>query len=381
MLIARITQNDYTTVMKPYFFLNRQNFKTNLLRTVAFLCATVALHYLFLESAGWKSWSTSKTELQPSPLSVRLHTPSPNVQAQAPVKAEVSPIQSSKRKTQSTKREILPAEPKETANQAQTTTTSATDEKQDAMPVEAVPDNAEASPANQTFVLRLPPSAELKMDVSYTKVNASPTHGVGSITWNTDGTSYSATIEVGVDLLLTTVNLLQMNSEGTINQLGLAPKINTDTRRNRAMTAIHFNHEEKSISFSSSNKTVPMEGGAQDAVSVLMQLAAIGNSDPSQMVAGKQIEIQVAEGRDAHTFSFQVLGEEQIESKLELESGKLTTIHLIRPPKPGTYNSTLEIWLAPTKNWYPVQIRNTESSGTVTMQNVVELKQKKQRPQ
>jgi hypothetical protein len=221
----------------------------------------------------------------------------------------------------------------------------------------------------------------MKMDVSYTKVNASPTHGVGSITWNTDGTSYSATIEVGVDLLLTTVNLLQMNSEGTINQLGLAPKINTDTRRNRAMTAIHFNHEEKSISFSSSNKTVPMEAGAQDAVSVLMQLAAIGNSDPSQMVAGKQIDIQVAEGRDAHTFSFQVLGEEQIESKLELESGKLTTIHLLRPPKPGTYNSTLEIWLAPTKTWYPVQIRNTESSGTVTMQNVVELKQKKQRPQ
>jgi hypothetical protein len=52
------------------------------------------------------------------------------------------------------------------------------------------------------------------------------------------------------------------------------------------------------------------------------------------------------------------------------------TVHITRPPKPGSYNSQLDIWLAPSLGWYPVQIRNTESSGTVTNQIVVALKQK-----
>ncbi|MBC3882379.1 DUF3108 domain-containing protein [Undibacterium sp. LX40W] len=247
--------------------------------------------------------------------------------------------------------------------------------------VETVIENVDTSSATTPFSLRLPPSAEMKMEVSYTKVNGSPTQGVGSISWNTDGGSYSASVQVGIDLLLTTVNLLQINSEGSIDAQGLVPKLSTDTRRNRAMTSIHFNPEEKTITFSSSNKTVAMENGAQDAVSVLFQLAALGNSDSKQLSVGKEINIQVAEGRDAHMFTFTVVGEEKIDSKLEPETGKLDTIHLIRPPRPGSYNSSLEVWLAPTKAWYPVQIRNTESSGTVTTQNVVELRQKQVRPQ
>ena len=383
MLIARITQNDYTTVMNSSFFIQRLNFKSNLLRTVAFLCATVMLHLIFFESAGWKNSPAKKLEKNSIPLAIRLQasdntiseaktaeTPKPAI---APKKASVSrQLGTAKAKT---------AEPDSPKNMAEQSVTPEVAEKTADPVVETKVENVDSNPTSSPFSLRLPPSAEMKMEVIYTKVNGSPTQGVGSLSWNTDGGSYSASVQVGIDLLLTTVNLLQIDSEGSIDAQGLMPKLSTDTRRNRAMTSIHFNHEEKTITFSSSNKTMPMESGAQDAVSVLFQLAALGNSDPKQLSVGKEINIQVAEGRDAQMFTFFVVGEEKLESKLEPETGKLDTVHLVRPPRPGSYNSSLEVWLAPTKAWYPVQIRNTESSGTVTTQNVVELRQKQVRPQ
>jgi len=44
-----------------------------------------------------------------------------------------------------------------------------------------------------------------------------------------------------------------------------------------------------------------------------------------------------------------------------------------RPPRPGLYNSTLELWFAPAYHWYPVQIRNTEPNGAVTTQTASKI--------
>ena len=63
----------------------------------------------------------------------------------------------------------------------------------------------------------------------------------------------------------------------------------------------------------------------------------------------------------------------RIQEELETKLGKLMTWHLSRPPKPGSYNSRLEVWLAPEHDWYPVQIRNTEASGAVTTQTVTKI--------
>ena len=78
------------------------------------------------------------------------------------------------------------------------------------------------------------------------------------------------------------------------------------------------------------------------------------------------IDILVGEDRDASVFSFKVLGQEQLDTRM----GKIATWHLARPPKPGSYNSRLDVWLAPNYGWVPVQIRNLEASGAVTTQTV-----------
>ncbi|MCU6435017.1 DUF3108 domain-containing protein [Undibacterium sp. Jales W-56] len=213
------------------------------------------------------------------------------------------------------------------------------------------------------------PSAQLKLQLIRTEPNKNPYYGVGEINWQLAGDRYTMTIDAGLDLLLTTLNLFKLKSEGKISQAGLTPITSSETRRNRSETATHFNHADNLLSFSSSNKTQTMAHAAQDKASVLMQLAGIGYADPTQFKVGREIIIQVAEEREATIFRFIIAGQEELSTKL----GTLMTWHIVRPPRAGSYNSQLDIWFAPGMNWYPVQIRNTETNGAITTQIVTSI--------
>ncbi|MFZ6818471.1 DUF3108 domain-containing protein [Undibacterium sp. Ji22W] len=354
--------------------------------TWLFILATILLHIFLLESSAWKDWSP-KPVIESAPhITVSLRPESsdsartdPSTDTPKPVKAIAS-----------TPNKVTPAPAVGTTDSAVSVNvqdvppnTVQQDLSSDKLvtTIDADPKVTDAADTMSTsglpeFRLRIPETAEMQLEITNTKVNGSPTTGVGSLLWESYNGKYKISIEAGVNLFITTLNLLTITSEGYIDVFGLMPIVSNDIRKNRAATAIHFNHQEKTISFSSSNKVIPMENGAQDAVSVLIQLAAIGYADPTQLSAGKEFSIQVAEGRDATPFLFRVTGEEEIISPLDPTNNKLLTIHITRPPKPGFYNSQLDIWLAPSLGWYPVQIRNTESSGTVTNQRVIALKQK-----
>ena len=116
-----------------------------------------------------------------------------------------------------------------------------------------------------------------------------------------------------------------------------------------------------------SDRSVPLTAGAQDRATVLFQLAGIGRADVNQF--GKPMDILVGEDRNAQVYSFVLVGEDELETRM----GKLITWHLARPPKPGSYSARLDIWLAPSLDWYPVQIRNTEGNGAVTTQTVTRI--------
>ena len=97
-----------------------------------------------------------------------------------------------------------------------------------------------------------------------------------------------------------------------------------------------------------------------------MQLASIGNADPSQFEPGRQITMQVADSSAAKAFEFVVTDRQDLDTRL----GHLSTWHIVRPPRPGSYSSRLEISVAPELDWLPVQIRNTEANGAVTTQTI-----------
>jgi Protein of unknown function (DUF3108) len=220
-----------------------------------------------------------------------------------------------------------------------------------------------AAPA-RGFQTKLPPSADLTFDVDRVDADGTRWTGEAALGWKLGQGAYRVKVEVGIRLLFTRVNLLVVTSEGETGEAGFAPALMNEKRRGRAMTATHFNRQDGTITFSASQNRYPLAAGAQDKASVPLQLAAIARADPTQLSG--DIDIQVGEDRDASVFHFVLVGQEDIDTRL----GRLHAWHLSRPPKPGSYNSRLDVWLAPERSWYPVRIRNTEASGAVTTQTV-----------
>ncbi|HJU99533.1 MAG TPA: DUF3108 domain-containing protein [Burkholderiaceae bacterium] len=214
------------------------------------------------------------------------------------------------------------------------------------------------------YKVNLPPSADFLLDVRRVDANGTKWTGEAAMKWHTDGGSYTLSVEAGISMLITRLNLLVLTSAGTIDDFGIAPVTATEKRSGRSPTATHFNRDEGTITFSASERSYPLLVGAQDKATVPFQLGAIGRADPNQF--GTDIDILVGEDKEANIFRFQLVGEEELETGL----GKLQAWHLTRPPKPGTYSSRLDVWLAPAHYWYPVQIRNTEASGALTTQTV-----------
>jgi hypothetical protein len=366
--------------MAKVFFLIQQLKHAIKRKTVVFSLATVLLHVLFFESAIWKDWTPQSPQKSSPSIQVNLRptivaaNESDQTTTKTTTKPQDKPIKATPKKSRSIPtpktKEITP-EPLVTRDVKPEDILQATNTTIDG---KAANSNSIDDNNASKLLVQIPSSIEMRLDVSHTKVNDTPTRGVATLSWQVYNNRYSLKLEVGVNLIVTTFNLYTLSSEGDIGPFGLMPGTSTDERKTKAATAIHFNHIEKTITFSASNKTVTMQDGAQDAASLLLQLAAIGNGNPAQFAPGREFKVQVAEGRDANEFLFQVIDEEEIESKLVPANSKLKTIHIVRPPRPGVYNSRLDIWLAPSLSWYPVQIRNTESNGTVTNQIVTEFK-------
>ena len=349
-------------------------------RALIFVSATLFLHLFALQSAKWSDWSINSQPSTEKIVHIQLHAEPRSIESAVPKAVSDQTIAQPKAKQKTT---ALPAETQDPAApilnppvETAAATPSIDDKLAETIVAESATPDAQQevlpSLATAKYAVRAPESVRIEMALVRTKPDATQNHGVGSLTWTVKDGRYSMSIEAGLDLLITSFNLYKMTSEGRLDQFGITPEMSTEARRTRASTATHFHHDDKTISFSSSSKIVPMDDGAQDKASFLMQLAAIGYADEKQIFAGKEIELQVAEEKDAALFHFLVIGKEEITTKL----GKIPTWHLLRAPKPGTYNSQLDIWLAPALGWYPVQIRNTEKNGTVTEQTVTKLTQK-----
>lgn len=219
-------------------------------------------------------------------------------------------------------------------------------------------------PEVRRYAVNMPPPAEIRLDVARRDADGTEWSGEAVLAWDLNEDTYRIKIEAGIRMIFTRVNLVVLSSEGAVAATGFAPLKMTEKRRGRAMTATHFDWQGNKISFSASQATYPLAPGAQDKASVPLQLTAIARGDPRQLSG--EIDILVGEDRDASVFRFVVIGEEEIETRM----GRLRTLHLSRPPKPGSYKSRLDIWLSPAHGWMPVQIRNTEASGAVTTQTV-----------
>jgi len=226
---------------------------------------------------------------------------------------------------------------------------------------------APAEPKLPVYKMAPPPSADLLLDVDRIDANGTKWTGQAALGWHRAADRYQVKVEIGISVLVTRVNLVVLNSEGTLGEAGLMPVKMTEKRRGRAETATHFNAADKKITFSASQASFPLQPGAQDKATIPLQLAAIARGDPGQLKG--EIAVQVAEDKDASVYRFIVIGQEDITTPM----GRMHAWHLSRPPMPGAYSSRLDIWLSPEHDWYPVKISNLEANGAVTTQTVSKI--------
>ena len=137
---------------------------------------------------------------------------------------------------------------------------------------------------------------------------------------------------------------------------GLEPKRFGDKKGSEL--AAHFEREKGKISFSANTPDAVLQEGAQDQLSVLIQLATLVAGNAEAITPGATFSFQVAESKSASQWIFIVGDREQ----LKLPGGTVDTRHLWRDAS-AQYDLKIDLWLAPEMGYLPAQIRLTQTNG------------------
>jgi hypothetical protein len=213
----------------------------------------------------------------------------------------------------------------------------------------------------QGIILRYPASAQLLFDgVNMNKGRAQ--NGAGVLAWKMDGSGYELTLEASALVIFTRTE----KSVGLLSAQGLAPQRYSSTRTGRSEQATHFRPETGKIQFSNNKPEALLLAGAQDRISVLVQLAGIIGGNPERYREGDRIQMQVAGLDSAESWEFNVEGL----SDISVPAANMQAFKLSRSPR-SEFDQRLEIWLSPQLGYLPIRIR--QSSATTPEQDFTDL--------
>ena len=191
-------------------------------------------------------------------------------------------------------------------------------------------------------------SARLSYEVRSNKL---PITLKGELLWQNLGDHYEARLGYSAFGLSRS-----QTSQGQITTNGLAPVRFADKYRNEV--AAHFNYPQGKVTFSANTADAPLLTGAQDRLSVLLQLGALVAGEPARFTPGTLLTIQTVGAREADVWLFTF---EESES-LTLPGGEVQGIKLVRNPR-KPYDQKVEVWLAPQLGYLPARIRITDAGG------------------
>jgi len=205
--------------------------------------------------------------------------------------------------------------------------------------------------ATQATAFAVPRSAHLHYKVM-AQVKGMELTGEGELLWRNDGHDYEAKLEVRAPFVRTRTQ----TSTGQVTAQGLEPLRFGD--KNRSEQAAHFQRDKGIVSFSGNRPDAPLLAGAQDRLSVMLQLGAMIGGAPQKFPPHTEIAVQTADTQEAQGWTFTVEGTEQ----LRLPGGNVAAIKLIRNPR-REYDQKVELWLAPGMDYVPVRLRLTQPNG------------------
>ena len=225
-------------------------------------------------------------------------------------------------------------------------------------PTVAINPESQAPPwlANAKFVLPAP--SKLLYDVT------GESKGIrysadGELVWKHDGVNYSLLLDIRHVLL----GSRSQNSIGQLSAQGVQPKRFGDKYKQEV--AAHFERDKGLVVFSANSTPQVLQPGAQDRLSLFVQLGALLAGTPELRQAGQQIPFQVVAAKSSDQWAFQVDKEEV----LNLPIGQLNTWKISRMPLKN-YDQTAEIWLSPAHGYLPVKVRIAQTNGDVLEQQL-----------
>jgi Protein of unknown function (DUF3108) len=180
--------------------------------------------------------------------------------------------------------------------------------------------------------------------------------------WNNGGDHYDAYMKVGALFL----GSRSMTSAGQITSVGLAPLRFADKFKNEQ--AAHFETEKGKITFSANTPDAPWIEGAQDRVSVFLQLGGVLAARAGDFPPGSEITLYTVGPRAADSWTFTVEATEQ----LEVLGSAMPAIKVTRKPR-SEYDQKVEIWYAPALDYLPVRNRITQQNGDFIDQQLSSL--------
>jgi hypothetical protein len=173
----------------------------------------------------------------------------------------------------------------------------------------------------------------------------------GELLWQLSDTTYQARLSFGAF-----GQSRVQTSRGLIGPNGLAPERFSD--KYRSEVAAHFNQERGIVTFSANTPDAKLQTGAQDRLSILVQLAALVASAPDRYPPGTSLSVQTIGPREADVWLFTFGDVDQ----LELPGGPVLAIKVERKPR-QMYDQKVELWLASNLSYLPARIRITDSNG------------------
>jgi len=175
-----------------------------------------------------------------------------------------------------------------------------------------------------------------------------------SISWQQQDSSYQLRHEIQAFVF----GKFSHSSVGQIGASGLLPTRFGDLRRQEQ--AAHFDRAKGLLIYSANTPSQAIEEGAQDRVSLFVQLAAAMAGTPDLRNLGQTLSFQVVSAKQAEVWTFAVQGKEKITTLL----GDLDSLKLHRVPR-NEYDQKIDMWLSPAHGYLPARIRITLANGDV----------------
>lgn len=198
----------------------------------------------------------------------------------------------------------------------------------------------------------LPPSTLLSYSLTGMDKGL-PYHASGELRWQHNDTAYELTLSVRAFLL----GSRHWRSVGRIEATGLAPTRFSDSWRNER--AAHFDREQQRVVFSSNGKPAALQPGAQDQVSLYVQLAAAMAGEPERFVPGTRLQVQTVTVRDAQPWALTL---EKLET-LQTDERPVPAFKWVCLPR-NQYESRVEFWVSAELGWLPLRILITQANGS-----------------